>query len=100
MRFVAIVGCGALKWLSPAGGEIKSMHTATAYRGKCVAEALLLHLLTAARNKGLVCVSLETVSQPGFEPARELYAKHGFQPCGPFGDYREDPNSVFMTRET
>ena len=32
-----------------------------------------------------------------FLPARALYARHGFVECGPFGDYREDPNSVFMT---
>jgi putative acetyltransferase len=34
-----------------------------------------------------------------FEPARGLYRKNGFRSCPPFGDYREDPNSVFMTRE-
>ena len=29
---------------------------------------------------------------------RALYARAGFVPCAPFGDYIEDPNSVFMTR--
>ena len=32
-------------------------------------------------------------------PARALYARHGFEVCGPFGDYRPDPHSTFMTRE-
>lgn len=32
-----------------------------------------------------------------FQPARALYASFGFTPCAPFGDYLEDPNSVFMT---
>lgn len=32
-----------------------------------------------------------------FQPARALYASFGFAPCTPFGDYLEDPNSVFMT---
>ena len=32
-----------------------------------------------------------------FAPARALYASVGFVPCGPFGDYRESPNSDFMT---
>ncbi len=27
-----------------------------------------------------------------------LYAAFGFQPCGPFADYVDDPNSLFMTR--
>jgi len=35
---------------------------------------------------------------PEFEPARQLYARAGFTVCGPFGDYTDDPNSVFMTR--
>ena len=43
-------------------------------------------------------VSLETGSQPAFAPARALYARFGFLPCGPFGAYVEDPNSSFMTR--
>jgi putative acetyltransferase len=32
-----------------------------------------------------------------FKPALQLYASFGFEICGPFADYREDPNSVFMT---
>jgi putative acetyltransferase len=94
-----LVGCGALKQLSPTVGEIKSMHTAAAQRGQGIAEAALLHILETARTRGLRRLFLETGSQPGFEPARKLYAKHGFAACGPFGDYREDPNSVFMTLE-
>ncbi len=93
----ALVGCGALKVLSPTEGEVKSMHTAAAQRGKGVAALMLRHILQVAREKKLTRLSLETGSQPGFEPARALYAKHGFTFCGPFGDYQEDPNSVFMT---
>lgn len=46
-------------------------------------------------NGGL---SLETGSMEYFEPARRLYSVFGFEPCLAFGHYREDPNSVFMTR--
>ena len=74
------------------------MHTAAAHRGKGVAEALLRHILGQATAQGLTRLSLETGSQAGFEPARRLYAKHGFAICGPFADYADDPNSVFMTR--
>jgi putative acetyltransferase len=28
-----------------------------------------------------------------------LYTAHGFTECPPFGDYKLDPNSVFLTRE-
>lgn len=93
-----LAGCGALKRLSASDGEIKSMHTAAAHRGKGVAEALLRHILGQATAQGLTRLSLETGSQAGFEPARRLYAKHGFAICGPFADYADDPNSVFMTR--
>ena len=93
----AVVGVGALKRLSADHGEVKSMHTAEAARGRGVGSALLGHIMAAARARGMSRLSLETGSWPYFLPARALYARHGFVECGPFGEYREDPNSVFMT---
>ncbi len=95
----AVVGVGALKRLSAEHGEIKSMHTAEAARGQGVGSAMLGHIMAAARARRMTRLSLETGSWPYFVPARALYARHGFVECGPFGDYREDPNSVFMTLE-
>ena len=92
-----LLGCAALKALDPRHGELKSMRTPQALRRRGAGRALLLHVLAVARERGHERISLETGSQPGFEPARRLYAQHGFEPCGPFGDYVEDPNSVFMT---
>lgn len=94
-----LMGCGALKELDGSHGEIKSMRTAEGHRGKGVARAMLGHILAQARARGYGRVSLETGSQAEFEAARRLYASSGFVPCGPFGSYREDPNSVFMTLE-
>ena len=91
-----LLGCGALKELSPDHGEIKSMHTAVAHRGKGVGSRLLTHILDEARARSYQRVSLETGSMAAFAPARALYARFGFKECGPFGDYREDPYSVFM----
>jgi putative acetyltransferase len=93
-----LVGCGALKELDPSHGEIKSMRTARAHRRKGVAAAMLRHLLDEAKRRGYARVSLETGSMASFEPARQLYARHGFTLCGPFADYRLDANSTFMTR--
>jgi putative acetyltransferase len=93
-----LAGCGALKHLNATHGEIKSMRTARPYRGKGVASLLLQHLLIEARTSGLTRLSLETGAMAFFAPARQLYHKFGFEPCGPFADYREDPNSVFMDR--
>lgn len=92
-----LMGCGALKELDAGHGELKSMKTANAYLKRGVAKALLMHILTEAERRGYRRVSLETGSMAAFEPARRLYAGFGFEFCGPFGDYVEDPNSVFMT---
>ena len=94
-----LLGCGALKQLDPRHGEIKSMRTARAHLRKGVAAAMLRHILDEAKSRGYTRLSLETGAMAAFEPARQLYARHGFQTCGPFADYRLDPNSVFMTME-
>jgi putative acetyltransferase len=73
------------------------MHTAEAARGRGVGAAMLRHIVGRARAAGLARLSLETGAWPYFAPARALYARHGFVECGPFGDYRPDPHSVFMT---
>lgn len=93
-----LAGCGALKQLDAEHGEIKSMRVAPSHRSRGVASTLLRHILDEARLRGISRVSLETGSFAFFEPARRLYASHGFAECGPFASYREDPNSVFMTR--
>ena len=94
-----LLGCGALKELDPRHGEIKSMRTARAHLRKGVAAAMVRHILDEARRRGYTRVSLETGAMATFEPARQLYARHGFQLCGPFADYKLDPNSTFMTLE-
>lgn len=94
-----LLGCGALKELDLRHGEIKSMRTATVHLRKGVAAGLLRHILEEAKRRAYRRLSLETGSMAAFAPARGLYSRFGFEPCGPFADYAEDPNSVFMTRE-
>lgn len=91
-----LLGCGALKELSPTHGEIKSMRTPRALRGRGAGRAMLAHLLAEARRRGYARLSLETGAEPGFHPARRLYESAGFTYTGPFADYVLDPNSVFM----
>jgi putative acetyltransferase len=93
----SLAGVGALKQLSADHGEVKSMHTAESMRGRGVGAAILRHIIAVARSRGMSRLSLETGSWAYFAPARALYARHGFVECPPFGDYRPDPNSVFMT---
>ena len=92
-----LLGCGALKELDAGHGEIKSMRTPAALRRRGAGKAILAHIVAVARSRGYARLSLETGSHGAFEPAHRLYEAFGFAPCGPFGDYRADPNSVFMT---
>lgn len=94
-----LVGCGALKELDEKHAEIKSMRTDPKYRGRGAGKLMLRHILDQAKQCGYQRLSLETGSMAAFEPARRLYAAHGFTPCGPFADYTLDPHSVFMTLE-
>ncbi|GAA4385413.1 GNAT family N-acetyltransferase [Agromyces bauzanensis] len=94
-----VLGCVALKELEPGHGELKSMRTDAAARGRGLGARLLEHVLAESARRGYRRVSLETGSHEFFRPARTLYAKYGFRECGPFGDYVLDPNSVFMMLE-
>ena len=93
-----LAGCGALKMLDGAHGEIKSMRTAEAFLRQGVAAHMLVHIVAEARSRGLERLSLETGSGPAFEAALALYRRHGFEDCDPFADYKPDPFSRFMTR--
>ena len=93
-----LLGCGALKELDPTHGEIKSMRTLSTERRKGVGRAILEHIIREARSRSYSRLSLETGSMGAFAPARRLYESFGFECCAPFGDYSDDPNSVFMTR--
>ena len=94
-----LCGCGALQELDPSHGEIKSMRTAQAHLREGVAAALLEHIIDEARRRGYTRLSLETGSGPGFDAALAFYEKYGFNYCGPFAEYTDDPFSRFMTLE-
>ena len=94
-----LLGCGALLELDPHHGEIKSMRTDPRHVRKGVGRRLLQHIIDESRRRAYRRLSLETGSQPVFAPAHALYASFGFTQCEPFGSYRPDPNSLFMSRE-
>jgi putative acetyltransferase len=92
-----LLGCGALKELDPHHGEVKSMRTPQLLRRQGAGRAVLAHLINEARHRGYKRLSLETGSMEAFKPAWRLYETFGFTYCGPFADYKPDPNSIFMT---
>ena len=99
-----LLACGALKDLPAAAdgateGELKSMRTTAAARGRGVAGLLLAAIVDEARRRGLSRLCLETGTEDYFAAARRLYLRHGFTECAPFADYVPDPNSVFMGLE-
>jgi putative acetyltransferase len=73
------------------------MRTPTALRRKGAGRAILAHIIEVARSRSYERLSLETGSLDAFKPAQRLYESFGFTYCGPFGEYKDDPNSVFMT---
>jgi len=93
----ALLGCAALKEISPTQGEIKSMRTPQALRRTGTGRALLNHILAVARARAYRELYLETGRHPAFVPAQTLYRSVGFTRCGPFASYKENGNSVFMT---
>lgn len=57
-----LYGCGALKQISPEHGEVKSMRTASLYRRKGIASALLTHIIDISKQRGYGKLNLETGS--------------------------------------
>jgi putative acetyltransferase len=91
----ALLGMGALKQLDPAHGELKSMRTAPAHLRRGVAAAMLDHLVAEGRRRGYARLSLETGNNAPFAPARALYERSGFTPCGSFADYTDESFSRY-----
>lgn len=95
----ALVGCGALKQLSADHGEIKSMRTAAAHLRKGAGAAMLNHIVSEARARGIRRLSLETGTGPEFEAALALYRNSGFTDGAPFGGYPPTDFTRFLHRD-
>ncbi|MDF2993209.1 MAG: histone acetyltransferase [Microbacterium sp.] len=94
-----IAGIGALSTLDDDRAELKSMRVEDRFLGQGIGRALLRHLVSEARERGIRSLWLETGSTDDFVAARRLYASEGFVECPPFPPYEPDPLSTFMTRE-
>jgi putative acetyltransferase len=94
-----LCGCGAMKQLNGAEGELKSMRTHAKHLRRGVAQLLLSHIINIARQRGYKQLLLETGTGAAFEAATQLYLHNGFNICGAFGDYAPSEFSVFMVLE-
>ncbi len=77
-------------------GEVKSMFVNPEARGRGIADALMRQIEDEARSQDLEWLKLETGNL--LHAAHKVYARHGFELCGPFGDYPDAPSSIFMQK--
>ena len=94
-----LMGIGALKQLSPASGEIKSMRTDSQHLRKGVGLSILNHIIAEAQRRGYQRLSLETGSGEAFEPALNMYRNSGFKNGEVFGGYTPSPFNQFLHLE-
>ena len=93
-----LFGCGALKFLNKNHGEFKSIRIHDEFRNRGNGIKLIGHLIEEARKLKIIRVSLETGAGRFFDPARKLFEKCDFKPCKPFAHYKEDINSIYLTK--
>mgnify|MGYP001352056928 FL=1 len=92
-----LIGCGALKFLDPKHGELKSIRVADSFRKKGYGKKIIKVLIEKSRQLDLEKISIETGSGEFFLPARKLFKNSGFKDCKPFSHYVDDPNSCYMS---
>ena len=91
-----ICGIGAVKVMNDYG-ELKRLYVPEKFRGKGIAEEIVKELENCLVKRSIFTARLETgVRQL---EAIGLYRKLGYSEIRPFGDYTEDPLSVFMEKK-
>ena len=93
-----LIGCGALKFLSDEHGEFKSIRIHDNFRKQGNGIIVIDHLISEAKKLKIKRLSIETGAGDFFIPARKLFEKSGFTVCEPFAHYKEDANSVYLTK--
>ena len=93
-----LMGCGALKFLDKGHGEFKSIRIHDNFRKKGHGIIVINHLISEAKKLDIKRLSIETGAGDFFIPARKLFKSCGFEPCEPFAHYKEDINSVYLTK--
>jgi len=93
-----LLGCGALKFLEESHGEFKSIRVHDDFRKQGNGIKIINHLINEAKKLEIKRISLETGAGKFFDPARKLFKKCDFKPCVPFAHYKEDVNSIYLTK--
>ena len=93
-----LMGCGALKFLDQNHGEFKSIRIHDDFKGKGNGIIIINHLIEEAKKLSITRISIETGAGKFFAPARKLFDNCGFKPCPPFAHYKEDINSLYLSK--
>ena len=93
-----LMGCGALKLLDKEHGEFKSIRVHDTFRNQGNGIKVINLLVEEAKKLDIKRISIETGSGKFFEPARKLFKKCDFKPCKPFAHYKEDINSIYLSK--
>tara|TARA_B100001109_G_scaffold193478_1_gene160010 strand:+ start:483 stop:950 length:468 start_codon:yes stop_codon:yes gene_type:complete len=97
-QYNKLIGCGALKFLDNEHGEFKSIRIHDNFRRQGYGVNVIDHLISEAKKLKIKRLSIETGAGNFFIPARKLFNKSGFSVCEPFAHYKEDVNSVYLTK--
>ena len=99
--FVARLGglplaCGGVQLFGTEYGEVKRTYVRPEHRRLGLGKRMLSHIADYTREQGVPLLRLETGIYQ--HEAIGLYDRFGFAPIPPFGDYLEDPLSMFFEK--
>jgi putative acetyltransferase len=89
-------GCGGVQFFGAEYGELKRMFMRPQFRGLGLAKLMLEYLETYARAHDIPLLRLETGIHQ--KEAIGLYESMGYQRCPHFGEYINDPLSLFFEK--
>ena len=90
-------GCGGIKFFGAEYGEVKRMFVRPQYRGLGLGKLMLDRLAEYAHEREVNVLRLETgIYQTD---AIRLYKRYGFERRPQFGEYRDDPLSIYFEKK-
>jgi len=89
-------GCGGVQLYGTEFGELKRMYVRPRFRGRGLGKLVLEHLTGYAQERGVGLLRLETGIYQN--EAICLYEASDFRRVPPFGEYKEDPLSLFFEK--
>lgn len=93
----ALAGCGGVQLFGAEYAEVKRMYVRPQFRGLGLAQRMLDRLSQQAYSQGVDTLRLETGIHQ--HEAIRLYEKYGFQRRAPFGEYTNDPLSIYYEKK-